>query len=275
VLSRLPDHLKDWRLHAAILAIVLIAEFIGPLSFSIGPGGLPILPMIYAFVLGIGLLFTPVAKERQSKNAQPITNAIILILVAKVSLNIGPALDIIVQVGPAILIQEIGNLGAVLIGLPLALLLGVKREAIGMTFSIAREGSLAIINDKFGFDSPETRGVFSIYLFGSVFGAVIFGMTASVLAAFTPLDPLALAMAGGVGSASMMAASSSSLSALYPEMAGEIQSLASASMILSIATGFFMAIFIALPMAERMYGLLTKSRSKRSRATADGEDVRE
>ena len=273
MLSRLPDHLRDWRLHAAVLAIVLIAEFIGPLSFSIGPGVLPILPMIYAFILGIGLLFTPVAKERQSKNAQPITNAIILIPVAKVSLNIGPALDIIVQVGPAILIQEIGNLGTVLIGLPLALLLGVKREAIGMTFSIAREGSLAIINDKFGFDSPETRGVFSIYLFGSVFGAVIFGMMASVLAAFTPLDPLALAMAGGVGSASMMAASSSSLSALYPEMAGEIQSLASASMILSIATGFFMAIFIALPMAERMYGLLTKS--KRSRTTADEEDVRE
>ncbi|WP_368901698.1 DUF3100 domain-containing protein [Oceanobacillus oncorhynchi] len=261
MLKQIPGYLKDWRLHAAALLIVLLAESIGIISFELGAGMILILPMIYAFILGIAMVFTPVIKEKQFKHSEIMTTALIGLLVAKVSLNIGPAISMIVQVGPAILLQEIGNLGTVLLGLPLAILLGVKREAIGMTFSIAREGSLAIISDKFGFNSPETRGVFSIYLFGSIFGAVFFGLMASLLVSFTPLNPLALAMASGVGSASMMAASSSSLSAVYPEMAAEIQSLASASMILSVATGFFVSIFIALPLAEKMYHLLTKRKS--------------
>ncbi|MFD1066872.1 DUF3100 domain-containing protein [Oceanobacillus locisalsi] len=263
MLKQIPEYLKDWRLHGIVLLIVLLAESIGPFSFEVGAGMILILPMIYAFILGVAAVFTPVIKEKQFKHSEILTTALIGLLVAKVSLNIGPALSMIVQVGPAILLQEIGNLGTVLLGLPLALLLGVKREAIGMTFSIAREGSLAIINDKFGFNSPETRGVFSIYLFGSIFGAVFFGLTASFLATFTPLNPLALAMASGVGSASMMAASSGSLSAVYPEMAAEIQSLASASMILSVATGFFVSIFIALPLAEKMYNLFTSRKSNK------------
>ena len=35
--------------------------------------------------------------------------------------------------------QEFGNLGTILVALPIALLLGFKREAVGMTHSIARE----------------------------------------------------------------------------------------------------------------------------------------
>lgn len=148
MLKRIPGYLKDWRLHTVVLLIVLLSESVGMVSFEIGAGVLLILPMIYAFILGIAAVFTPVVKKKQFKHAETLTTALIGLLVAKVSLNIGPAISMIIQVGPAILLQEIGNLGTVLLGLPLAILLGVKREAIGMTFSIAREGSLAIINDK-------------------------------------------------------------------------------------------------------------------------------
>ena len=43
--------------------------------------------------------------------------------------------------------------------LPLALLLGIKREAVGATFSVGREGNLVIIGEKYGMASPEGRGV--------------------------------------------------------------------------------------------------------------------
>ena len=56
--------------------------------------------------------------------------------------------------------QEFGHFfGTMAIGLPIALLLGIKREAIGATFSVGREPSLAIIAEKYGMHSPEARGV--------------------------------------------------------------------------------------------------------------------
>lgn len=119
MLKQIPGYLKDWRLHAAALLIVLLAESIGTISFELGAGMILILPMIYAFILGIAMVFTPVIKEKQFKHSEIMTTALIGLLVAKVSLNIGPAISMIVRVGPAILLQEIGNLGTVLLGLPL------------------------------------------------------------------------------------------------------------------------------------------------------------
>jgi hypothetical protein len=44
--------------------------------------------------------------------------------------------------------QEFGHFfGTMAISLPIALLLGIKREAIGATFSVGREPSLAIIGE--------------------------------------------------------------------------------------------------------------------------------
>ena len=50
----------------------------------------------------------------------------------------------------ALLLQEFGNLEAIFLSLPIALLLGLKREAVGACHSINRETNLALMQDVFG-----------------------------------------------------------------------------------------------------------------------------
>ena len=129
---------KDWRLHAIVLGIVVVTELIGTFKIPVGPGVILLLPMLYALVIGLGLYFTPVVKEKQSKNAEPIIVLGVSLLLAKIGVIIGPSLPEVIAAGPALLLQELGNLGTILIALPVAIWLGLKREAIGMTHSIGR-----------------------------------------------------------------------------------------------------------------------------------------
>ncbi|OLO28973.1 hypothetical protein BTR23_16490 [Alkalihalophilus pseudofirmus] len=254
--------LKDWRLHAIVFVIVLVTERIGTHSFSLGPGVILLLPMLYAILIGIALYFTPLIKEKQSKNAEPLIVLGVTLLIAKIGVIIGPALPQIIAAGPALLLQEFGNLATIFIALPVAVFLGLKRESIGMTHSIAREPNVGLIMDKFGFNSPEGRGVMAIYIFGTVFGAVFMGVISGFLATLTPLHPLSFAMASGIGSGSMMAAASGSLVAAFPNLETDIVAFAGASNLLSLSTGLYMSIFIGLPLTEKLYSMLTKRRNK-------------
>lgn len=54
------------------------------------------------------------------------------------------------------MLQELGNPDWLRrTGHARGMMLGIKREAIGATFSIGREPGLAIIGERFGMDSPE------------------------------------------------------------------------------------------------------------------------
>ncbi|GIN12806.1 membrane protein [Shouchella clausii] len=256
--------LTDWRLHLLVLGIVVIAEMIGVIEIRLGAGMIMLLPMLFALVFGLALYFTPLVKETQSKHAEPIITLSVALLIAKIGVTIGPDLKNVIAAGPALLLQEIGNFGTLFIALPVAvLLLGMKRESIGMTHSIGREPNLGIIYDKFGFDSPEGKGVTTIYVFGTVFGALFYGLVSGFLATFTPLHPLSLAMASGVGSGSMMAAASGSLIAAYPEYETQIIAFAGASNLLTYGTGLFVSVFIALPLTEKLYALFRRLKGDR------------
>lgn len=63
-------------------------------------------------------------------------------------INAGPKVGIVLQAGPALLFQEAGNMMTMLIALPLGLLLGLGRSAVGGTFSLCRDTALGIIGDK-------------------------------------------------------------------------------------------------------------------------------
>ncbi|MGO4888230.1 DUF3100 domain-containing protein [Anaerobacillus sp. MEB173] len=254
---------KDWRLHGIVFAIVIITELIGTHSFTVGPGVVLLLPMLYAIIIGISLYFTPLVKEKQSKNAEPLIVLGVTLLIAKIGVIIGPSLPQIIAAGPALLLQEFGNLFTIFIALPVAVLLGLKRESIGMTHSVAREPNVGLIMDKFGFNSPEGRGVMAIYIFGTVFGAVFMGLMSGFLATLTPLHPLSFAMASGIGSGSMMAAASGSLVAAFPHLENDIIAFAGASNLLSLSTGLYMSIFIGLPLTEKLYNMMTKRRDKK------------
>ena len=140
--------------------------------------------------------------------------------------------------------------------MPFALLLGLKREAIGATHSINRETNLALITDMYGPDSPEARGSLSIYIVGGMIGTIYFGFMATMVAALNIFHPYALGMASGVGAGIMMASATASLTEIYPAMADKISALASTSETLSGITGIYVAIFIGIPLCNKLYAFL-------------------
>lgn len=253
---------KDWRVHATVLAIVLLSETIGTHQIPLGPGVILLLPMLYAVIIGIALFFTPLVKEKQSKSAESLVFISVTLLIAKFGVQAGPALPLLIEAGPALLLQEIGNLGTIFLALPIAVLLGLKRESIGMTHSIGREPNVALITDKYGFSSPEGRGVMAVYIFGTVFGAIFLGLISGLLATVTPIHPLSFAMATGIGSGSMAAAALGPLVTAFPEMKDQIIAFSGASNLATSVTGLYVSIFIALPLTEKLYGWMTRRKSK-------------
>ena len=244
---------KDWRLHLVVVGIVIITELIGTHEIPVGPGAILLLPMLYAVIIGLATFFTPLINKKQSKKAETLVFMSVTLLIAKFG----------VQAGPALILQEFGNLATILIALPVAIMLGLKRETIGMTHSIGREANLALISEKYGISSPEGRGVVSMYIFGTIFGAIFLGLTSGLFASILPISPLSFAMATGIGSGSMTAASLGPLLSMYPEQSELITAYSGASNLLTSVTGLYMSIFIGLPLAEKYYSLITKLKSKR------------
>ena len=262
--------------------ILLVAEFIGSVTFKVGPGKVVLLPMIWALLMGAawGLAKNHlphalrVGTQMQFKAAMILQPALLL-FIAKLGLLVGSSLPQLAASGWALMFQEFGHfVGTILIGLPLALLLGIKREAIGATFSVGREPSLAIIGEKYGMDSPEGRGVLAEYLTGTVFGAVFIAVLAGFLASLNIFHPVALAMGSGVGSGSMMAAAAGAIASQQtPEMAKQVMTFAAASNLITTTIGTYFTLFISLPLAVWAYGVLEpvigRNRKPELQTTAD------
>ena len=262
--------LKFWPLHLTVLAITLIFEYINTITIPTPLGNILLLPMLFAMVAGLIIyLIKPIkwVKDEASNVSDTFVVVGISVFLAKVSITSGIELPKIFAVGPALILQEFGNLGTIILALPFALLFGFKREAIGMTNSIGREPNVGLIASKYGLNSPEGRGVMTTYIVGTLVGTIFMGVMANFLGVSGILHPYALAMACGVGSGSMMAASSASLAASFPEMADQITAYAATSNVLSTADGIIMTVFLGLPMCEWLYKKLSpiigKDRSKK------------
>lgn len=175
---------------------------------------------------------------------------------AKMGISSGANVAKLVSVGPALLLQEFGNLGTILLSMPLALLLGLKKESIGACYSINRDSNLGLTTDIFGPDAPETKGTFAVYIVGSVIGTVFISILASVVASWNIFDPIALGMASGVGSGSLMTAAAGTLGEIYPQQAENIMIMGGASDMLTGITGIYMGTFVGLPLAKKLYAIL-------------------
>ena len=266
------------KLYALALVIIVIAALIGPVSFNVGPGKVVLLPMVWAILLGaaLGLARTKMPSALrldiglQFKSAA-ILQAGLMIFTAKLGLLVGSSLPVIAKSGWSLAFQELGHfVGTIVLGLPLALLLGIKREAIGATFSVGREPSLAIIGERYGMDSPEGRGVLAEYLTGTIFGAVFIAIFAGFITSLHLFDPIALAMGAGVGSGSIMAAAAGAIAAQQtPEIAKSVATFAAASNLITSVVGTYFTLFISLPLAVWAYKVLEPILGRRAQAKAE------
>jgi hypothetical protein len=218
-------------------------------------------PIIWAVVIG-GILGTQRIRRVSGASRAVATLLLeigIILFLARLGTQIGPSLAKVTEIGPAILLQEAGHIfGTVILALPIAVAMGLGRVAIGATWSIDRESFLAFAIQRFGVRSGEYRGVFSVWLLGSLFGAVFISLLAGFLGGLNIFDPRALALGLGLGSASMMLGGVGALSLLYPDQAGEIMALAALSNLVTNIVGFYAGVFLSLPLCRRLYAFWSR-----------------
>ena len=246
------DLIKNWKLHLLAILVVVAADFIGIQKFGL----VVLLPLLYALVIG-GIISWPrlkILNAAEMDRASKFMPIAMLILITKIGLDIGPNLQMLMNSGLALIMQEFGHFfGTLIFGMPVALLLGMKREAIGACYSIDREANVAIIGEKFGLSSPEGHGVMGMYICGTVFGVI------EQLGFF---HPHSLAMGAGIGSASMMAAGTASIVAAHPEWAETVRAYAAAANLMTSILGIYFALFVSLPVTIKIYEFATGDRRK-------------
>lgn len=250
-----------WPIGGLALLIATLSQLIGPMVIPVGFAAITILPMVWGILAG-GIVssqrFRPLPRNFQSA-AGALMGVSVLILVGSLAFTMGPNLPLLFRAGPALLLQEAGHLlGTLILALPLAVMLKMGPATIGATFSIDREGSFAMVSERYGTDSHPYRGVLSMYVFGTIFGAVFISLLASVTASLGIFDPLALAMGAGVGSGSMMAAGAASVAAQFPELKDQIIAVAGTSNVITSLLGVYVGIWIALPLADKIYHALIR-----------------
>ena len=228
----------------ASIVICIIAELIGPLQFKVMGIDVKILTMIWVIIMGIllsptllGKVIPPLKKfisKAEIKRAPFLLSLTLYPLGIMFGINAGPKVGIVLQAGPALLFQEAGNMMTMLIALPLGLLLGLGRSAVGGTFSLCRDTALGIIGDKYGLESREGMGTLGTYISGSVFGTLFYSFLAPV--------------------GSMMNAATAALTnAAAPMYAEQILAYSATSGLLTAVTGVYVEMFLALPLANWYY----------------------
>ena len=248
----------EYKIFILAFVFIVIADSIGQIQVPLGPGTLILFPIFYSLIMGVlsGPEVLKIFDKKEVKAASKLVIVAICPFIAKLGINAGASIEVILSAGPALILQEIGNLGTIFLAMPFALLLGLKREAIGATHSINRESNLALITDMFGPDSPETRGSLSIYVVGGMVGTIFFSFLTTIVASLNMFHPYALGMASGVGAGILMASATASLALIYPDMAAELSALASTSETISGITGIYVAIFVGIPLTKKLYQLL-------------------
>ena len=74
--------------------------------------------------------------NRHVKAASKLVVVGICPFIAKLGITAGANIETIWNAGPAVLLHGFGNLFGIFLALPIAILLGMKREAVGACFSI-------------------------------------------------------------------------------------------------------------------------------------------
>ncbi len=273
------------KIYFIVLVLVILAERLGTVRWTpVGVITILLVPFFHTIYLAVA--FAPQALGRwirlyslqDSAWAAGIIVTATFPLMARYGTLVGPNVPKLLEAGPALILQEAGNnWGAIAIALPIGILLGLRREVIGACYSVAREPNLSLIGDVYGLDTPEGRGVLGTYITGTVLGTAFFSILGSLFALTAPalFHPLALAMAMGIGSASMMTAGAATLSEALPAFKDQILAFAAASNLITGVTGLYASWLIGLPFAEWVYRLMGRQRGEQTKAAVKVVEKRE
>ncbi|NLY44406.1 MAG: DUF3100 domain-containing protein [Tissierella sp.] len=259
--------LTDYKLHLTVLVASILAELIGTKRIVMGDITIALSPLIWSMLIVFAIYMMKPLKLVTEKNA-PLSNIMmgigLSLLMGKLGVTSGSSLEQIKDAGLALVLQNFGNLGTILLALPLALMLGMRRESVGMGHALSREANVGLIQDTYGGESAEFRGVMAVYIVGTLFGPIVMSVLASVSIATGIVSPLAASMGVGAGSASMMTAGLASLIEAYPELESQMTAFAGLSNLISSVVAIPLGVFFGLPLTEFLYGKLSKVFKRRS-----------
>ena len=256
---------KYWKIYLVAAVLCAVCDRIGTVRINTPIGTFTFFSLLFTTVIA-GLLGQDILKVftvEESETAGALVLVVLAPFMAKMGVSAGANLSKLVAVSPALILQEFGNLGTIFLSLPLALLLGLKRESIGACYSINRDANLGLTTDIYGPDAPETKGTFSVYVVGSIIGTVFISLLVNFVIQLDVFHPLALGMASGIGGA-MMSAASATVAEAYPEFGEQVLLMGSMSDMLTGATGIYMGTFISLPLTTKLYQWMSPRIGKRA-----------
>lgn len=240
-----------------VLLCCTAAEFIGPVRLSFGKITVTFLPLLYAMIFmlilylakpvrGVGKDYVPAASKLLSMG--------VVFAMAKLGISGGASIEQMISASPILILQNLGNIGTLLFALPIALMLGMGREAVGMTYALSREPNVALIADLYGSESDEFKGVMVCYIVGTVFGSIFMSIIPPIFVTLGIFSPEAAAMAVGAGSSSMMAAGLAGVIEAAPSVNPDaLTAFATISNVISSSITVYLGIFITLPLSNLIY----------------------
>ena len=112
----------EWILYLLAFVFILIADSIGQIKIPVWKGTFIIFPIFYALFLGIltGPSVLKILDDKKVKAASGLVGVAILPFVAKLGINAGANISIVISAGPALLLQEFGNLCTIFLAMPRA-----------------------------------------------------------------------------------------------------------------------------------------------------------
>lgn len=259
----------NYKMHLIALIGVIMAELIGSITIPIGDVTIVLSPLIWSMLIVFGIYMIKPLKlldKYSSKHANVMMGATLAFLIAKLGVTSGASLDEIREAGVALVIQNFGNIGTIFLALPVAMLLGLGRESVGMSHALSREANVGLIQDEYGGESKEFRGVMAVYIVGTLFGPIIMSLLASVSTSIGIVSPLAASMGVGAGSAAMMTAGLAALIESYPALEMTMTAYAGLSNLISSVVALPIGIFIGLPLTEFLYNKFDKFKNSKKAA---------
>lgn len=93
------DAIRNWKIHALVVILVVIAELIGIHSFKVGIGTIVLLPMLYALIIGalLGPKFVKVVNQKDMVDAGSLIGVTLMLLMARYGTLVGPNLPMILK----------------------------------------------------------------------------------------------------------------------------------------------------------------------------------